>query len=96
VLGPEVAGWRDLDLAGVRGRMTVNGREVGAATGAEVMGHPLEALAWLANTRAARGLDLPAGALVLLGSFIQVQWVAAGDEVAIEIEGLGRASVRFS
>ncbi|HET6519778.1 MAG TPA: fumarylacetoacetate hydrolase family protein [Geminicoccaceae bacterium] len=96
VLGPEVAGWRDLDLAGVRGRMTVNGREAGAGTGAEVMGHPLEALAWLANTRAARGRDLPAGAIVLLGSLIRVQWVAAGDAVEIEIEGLGNAAVHFS
>jgi 2-keto-4-pentenoate hydratase len=95
VLGPEVADWRGLDLAALRGRMTVDGREAGAATGAEVMGHPLEALAWLANARAARGRDLPAGALVLLGSFIQVQWVAAGDVVEVEIEGLGRAGARF-
>lgn len=96
VLGPEARDWRDLDLAAVRGRMTVNGREVGAGTGAEVMGHPLEALAWLANGLAARGRDLPEGALVLLGSFIQVQWVAAGDAVEVEIEGLGGARVHFS
>jgi 2-keto-4-pentenoate hydratase len=31
-----------------------------------------------------------------LGSLVQTHWVAAGDRVEIEIEGLGRASCAFA
>jgi 2-keto-4-pentenoate hydratase len=38
---------------------------------------------------------LTAGGLVLLGSVVETRWVAAGDLVEIEVEGLGRASCVF-
>jgi 2-keto-4-pentenoate hydratase len=96
VLGAPVAAWRDLDLAGVRGRMTINGAEVGTGRGGDILGHPLEALAWLANALAVRGRCLEAGAFVLLGSVVETRWVAQGDLVEVEIEGLGTARARFS
>src|SRR5690349_8843053 len=43
------------DLAGIRGRAIINGTLAGEGTGADVLGHPLHALAWLANHLAARG-----------------------------------------
>jgi 2-keto-4-pentenoate hydratase len=96
VLGAPVATWRDLDLAGLRGRMTINGVEVGTGRGRDILGHPLEALAWLANALAARGGQLEAGEFVLLGSVVETRWVEAGDRVEIAIEGLGRASGAFA
>jgi 2-keto-4-pentenoate hydratase len=96
VLGAPVATWRELDLAAVRGRMAINGAEVGAGRGGDILGHPLEALAWLASTLAARGRHLQAGAFVLLGSVVETRWVEAGDLVEVEIEGLGCASARFA
>ena len=95
VLGDPVESWRELDLARVGGRMTVNGDEVGTGRGGDILGHPLAALAWLANARAARGQGLAAGDFVLLGSVVQTRWVDAGDRVEVEVEGLGRASCRF-
>jgi len=95
VLGAPVEAWRELDLAAIRGRMTINGAEVGAGRGGDILGHPLEALAWLANTRAARGRHLAAGAFVLLGSVVETRWVEAGDLVEVAIDGLGGASARF-
>jgi 2-oxo-3-hexenedioate decarboxylase/2-keto-4-pentenoate hydratase len=95
VLGAPVASWRDLDLAAVRGRMRINGAEAGTGRGGDILGHPLEALAWLANALAARGSCLRRGEFVLLGSVVETQWVAAGDRVEVEIEGLGWARVRF-
>jgi 2-keto-4-pentenoate hydratase len=95
VLGAPVEDWRALDLAGLRGRMTINGREVGIGKGGDILGHPLEALAWLANARAGRGRDLRAAEFVLLGSVVETRWVEAGDLVEAEIEGLGRASATF-
>ena len=96
VLGAPVAAWRDLDLAGVRGRMTINGAQVGTGRGGDILGHPLEALAWLADAVAARGRCLEGGAFVLLGSVVETRWVAQGDLVEVEIEGLGTARARFA
>lgn len=96
VLGAPVETWRDLDLAGVRGRMTINGAEVGTGTGCDILGHPLAALAWLANALVGRGRCLHAGEFVLLGSVVETRWVAAGDLVEVAIEGLGSACARFA
>jgi 2-keto-4-pentenoate hydratase len=95
VLGALVEPWHELDLAALEGRMAINGTEVGRGRGGDILGHPLKALAWLANALAARGGALQEGELVLLGSVVQTHWVAAGDRVEIEIEGLGGASCTF-
>jgi 2-keto-4-pentenoate hydratase len=89
VLGGAVTDWRRLDLGGLEGRTLVNGSEVGRGSGAMVLGHPLEALTWLANARAARGLGLRRGEFVFLGSVVETKWLEAGDAVRIEIDGLG-------
>jgi len=96
VLGAPVQGWQDLDLAAARGRMTINGQEVGSGRGGDVLGHPLEALAWLANLRAGQDRPLRAGHFVLLGSVVETKWLARGDRVVIAIEGLGEASADFA
>ncbi|MFE0755599.1 2-keto-4-pentenoate hydratase [Inquilinus sp. NPDC058860] len=93
VLGPPVADWRGLDLAALSGRMWVDGAEVGRGHGRDVLGHPLNALAWLAGTLARRGRGLAAGEIVLLGSLVQTQWPAPGARIAIEIEALGRVEM---
>lgn len=95
VLGSPVAGWRALDLAALPGTMKINGEPVGAGAGGDIMGHPLEALAWLANMMAARGRTLAPGEFVLLGSLVETKWVAAGDRVDIAVEALGTASAFF-
>lgn len=95
VLGTPVENWRELDLARVTGRMTINGSEVGTGCGDDILGHPMAALAWLANGLAGRGRTLRAGEFVLLGSVVETKWVEAGDLVEIEIEGFGRASCAF-
>lgn len=90
VLGRPVRDWRRLDLARLTGVTFINGSEVGRGTGALVMGDPLQALAWLANSRAKHGLGpLNAGEFVLLGSVVETKWLNAGDQVRIEIEELG-------
>jgi 2-oxo-3-hexenedioate decarboxylase/2-keto-4-pentenoate hydratase len=94
VLGPPVP-WSGQDLAGIEGSMTVNGDPIGTGRGSDIMGHPLEALAWLANSMALRGRGLRGGEFVSLGSIVQTAWVERGDLVAIEIAGLGGATSRF-
>jgi 2-oxo-3-hexenedioate decarboxylase/2-keto-4-pentenoate hydratase len=95
VLGPLRRFDRALDLAALRGVTRVNGVEAGRGSGTDVLGGPLNALAWLANHLAARGPGLRAGEFVSTGSVVQTQWIARGDRVEIEIEGLGRCAARF-
>ena len=94
VLGRPVQHWHALDLAELQGRTYINGVEVAAGRGAMVMGHPLNALAWLANAQAEYGLPgWKAGEFILLGSLVETQWLAAGDRVRIEIDNLGAVSL---
>ena len=83
------------DLATARGHMAINGNQVGEGTTGDILGHPYEALAWLANSLAERDQHLKSGEIVLLGSVVETQWVERGDEVNIEIEGVGGALVKF-
>ena len=79
-----------------RGVMEIDGKEVGRGVGADILGHPLNALAWLAEHRAALGLPLRAGEFVMLGSVVKTVHFEAPASVRISFEGLGEASVRFT
>jgi 2-oxo-3-hexenedioate decarboxylase/2-keto-4-pentenoate hydratase len=95
VLGNSIAGWRSLDLASLSGVTWINGVEVGRGRGADVMGHPFEALAWLANSRARRARKLRAGEFVFTGSVVETKWLNRGDRVLMELEHLGRVEAVF-
>jgi 2-keto-4-pentenoate hydratase len=96
VLGKPVARSAAPDLLKVVGRAVINGADVGRGTGADVLGHPHNALAWLANHLAAEGRGLHAGQIVLTGSLVKTIWLNAGDHVAMELEGLGKVEARFA
>jgi 2-keto-4-pentenoate hydratase len=95
VLGAEVTDWRALDLSAAGGRTRINGVEVGRGRGADVMGHPFAALAWLANNLAQRGHPIKAGQFVFTGSVVETKWVNSGDQVEMEIDGLGGVVALF-
>jgi len=96
VLGTPIARGAAPDLLDVVGRAIVNGVEIGRGTGADVLGHPHNALAWLANHLATDGKGLRAGQIVLTGSLVKTAWLNAGDEVTMELEGLGRVAIAFA
>jgi 2-keto-4-pentenoate hydratase len=91
VLGAPVADWRKLDLAAVTSRLTINGNEIGAGKGGDVMGNPLNALTWLANKLAADGRPLKRGMVVMTGSMVPIQFPRPGDRAVVTVEGLGSA-----
>lgn len=93
VLGSPVTDWRRLDLAALTARLTINGREIGQGKGGDVMGNPLNALAWLADKLAASGTPLRRGMIVMTGSMVPIQFPAAGDHAVVEVEGLGMAEL---
>jgi 2-keto-4-pentenoate hydratase len=95
VLGTECEVSEKLDLAVVSANMTVNGVEVGAGVGADILGDPLTALVWLVNEMAGYGHSFRRGSFVLLGSLVQTQWVEQNDVVVVENVPLGRVTARF-
>jgi 2-keto-4-pentenoate hydratase len=95
VLGEPVSFAAAPDLLTLIGRAEINGIEVGRGTGADVLGHPCNALAWLANHLAAGGKRLRAGEIVLTGSLVQTIWLNAGDEAVMDLSGLGTVTAAF-
>ena len=90
--------WKTLRLPGslaaaLVGVTVINGREVGRGQGSDVMGHPLNALAWLANSLASAGAHLRAGEIVLTGSLVETKWLARGDKASVTVEGLGTVTL---
>jgi 2-keto-4-pentenoate hydratase len=63
--------------------------------GADVLGHPMRSLAWLANRLGTLGRRLEPGEIVMTGSLPLPYWAQAGDQVEIEISGLGAVRVDF-
>jgi len=89
VLGAPIEDWRAIDLRAVRGVATINGQVVGEGLGAAAMGHPLEAVAWVANHLAAHGRSLVYRDVVITGSIITTKTVRAGDVVRFSAAELG-------
>ncbi|MDX6752094.1 fumarylacetoacetate hydrolase family protein [Geminicoccaceae bacterium 1502E] len=89
ILGEELADWRHLLLDQLQARTFIGGAQVAQGMSDALLGHPLDALAWLANRRAAQHRGLDAGAFVSLGSITPVQWLAAPGTARIEVDGLG-------
>lgn len=86
----------DIDPLGMdrlTGRLRINGELIGEGVGGDILGHPMDALAWLASFRAGRGQPLKAGEFVTLGSIVKTEWIEAGDEVVTEIDGIGIATL---
>lgn len=96
VLGSPVRDWKGMDLAGLRGVATINGKMVGEGRGSDVMGHPLEALTWMANHLASRGLGLWRSDVVITGSLVTSKYPKAGDLVRFEAGGLGAVELQVT
>ena len=95
VLGDRLVDPRDVDLATCGMVLEKNGEIVATGAGAAALGHPANAVAWLANTLGEHGIALEAGEVVLSGSLGIMVPVAAGDNLRVTIGGIGGCSVRF-
>jgi 2-keto-4-pentenoate hydratase len=96
VLGPATrADWRALDLAQHSVAAYRNGALSGQGSGANVLGDPRSALAWIANELSAYGDGLRAGDVVITGTCLTPVPVSAGDSVKADFGEFGVLEVAF-
>jgi 2-oxo-3-hexenedioate decarboxylase/2-keto-4-pentenoate hydratase len=95
VLGRPVPEWQKLQLERLKGIASVNGAHVGEGVGADAMGHPLDAVVWIADHLASRGYSLLRRDVVITGSIVTSKRVKAGDVVRFELENLGGVELRI-
>jgi len=60
------------------------------------MGHPLDALVWLANVLAQRGKSLSRGMVVMTGSIVTTKFVHPGDTVRFWVDGLDEVGLSIA
>lgn len=89
VVGPEVPGWRDVELSTWPTALWINGVEAARGVGAAVLGSPLTALAWAAQDLPRFGRRLAAGALVTTGTTMVPPAIGPGDVLRAEFGELG-------
>ena len=95
VAGPGVAAWEDIDLAAVTVKGLANGTVTNEGSGAAVLGHPLNALAWLADALVADGGRLRAGDIVSTGTTLGIVKPEPGATITGDFGGLGTVSLTF-
>ncbi len=96
VLGSRPTSLREVDLRLTGCTLHVNGSLVDTGAGAAVLGSPLNALVWLANTVGPLGVTLEPGHVVLPGSMTAAQPVRPGDTVVATMAGLGSVTAMFA
>ncbi len=95
VLGSRPTPLRRFDLRLAGATLRRNGRVVSTGAGAACLGNPINAVVWLANKLGELGEQLYAGQVVLSGALGPVSPVAAGDNIAVAVSGLGDVAVNF-
>jgi 2-keto-4-pentenoate hydratase len=97
VTGGSPRSLRDIDdLRDCEMTLTIGDEVVSSGTGAACLGHPLNAVVWLANVVAARGEPLRAGEVVLSGSLGPLAPVQASSTYEARISGLGSVRATFT
>ena len=99
MLGPAApASWRDVDLTEYRMTGHISGASEPVereGKGANVLGDPRVALAWLVNELSGLGIPLGAGAVVTTGTCLVPLPIAPGDRVTADFGPLGTVSARM-
>jgi 2-keto-4-pentenoate hydratase len=85
-----------VDLRSIAMRMSTGDDTLCTGTGAACLGHPVNAVVWLANEVGRRGAPLRAGEVVLSGSLGPLVPVQAGCTYVAEFEGLGDVRAVFT
>lgn len=95
VKGALIGNWRDINLASQPVQLMVNGNVTATGSGAAVLGHPLNALEWLVNKLASRGIGLKAGEYITTGVTTDTYMAGAGDRIQADFGPVGSVELTF-
>jgi len=95
VQGESILDWKAYDLTSHEVALLVNGEKVREGRGDAIMGHPLNALTWLANTLCELGSGLKSGDLISTGTCTEIYHAEAGDKICADFGTLGTVELAF-
>jgi 2-keto-4-pentenoate hydratase len=95
IRGKSISDWGNYDLAEMPVRAVLDGVTVVTGNGGMVLGHPLNALIWLAETLHKRGSSLRSGEMVLTGTCTGITKVAAGQTFSGRFADFSPVQIHF-
>jgi 2-keto-4-pentenoate hydratase len=97
VVGAPADDWRGLDVAALVGRMSIDGALRDQGVAADLLGHPMNCLAWLAGSAVAAAFGgLKAGQVIMLGSVTPPLWLDAPAHVTVEFPPLPAVAITLA
>ncbi|HKM62389.1 MAG TPA: fumarylacetoacetate hydrolase family protein [Acidisphaera sp.] len=97
VVGEPVTGWRALDLPALHGTLRIDGADEDSGFGRDLLGHPIDCLAWLAGSELTAAFGgLRAGQWIMLGSVIPVVWLDRPCDVEVDFPPLPPVRLRIA
>lgn len=95
ILGSKPTSLKAVDLATVGCNLTMDAQLIATGAASAVLGSPINALVWLANTLGQRGIAFKPGDVILPGSITAAQAVTAGSVARADFSGLGSVTAVF-
>ncbi len=95
VIGGEPTSLDGIDLTHIGMVVYKNGEFLNSAAGAAVLGNPLRAVAWLANSLGKYDVSLKAGEMVLSGALSTAVPIEENDTFTVEFAHIGSVSATF-
>jgi 2-keto-4-pentenoate hydratase len=94
--GTAVKDWEQTNFSDHPVELIVNGNAAMSGSGANVLGNPLNALAWLANELPLWGRSLKAGDLITTGTCTDVYMAHSGDKIRADFADLGGVDLKLA
>jgi 2-keto-4-pentenoate hydratase len=89
--------WRGLNIGALRGRISLDDGTTDEGVTSDLLGHPLNGLAWLASSAEAAAFGgLKAGQVVMLGSVTPPVWLTGPASVTVSFEALPPVTLRVA
>ena len=96
VIGQRQTKIGNVDLVTEKLSVYKNDQLIDEATGEAVMGNPVHAVAWLANTLSEYNISLQKGEIILAGALTKAIIFEPGDTFTAKFETLGEVSISFT
>jgi 2-keto-4-pentenoate hydratase len=89
--------WQSLDIPALAGRMSLDGEIQMEGLAGDLLGHPMNCLAWLAASPVAAAFGgLKAGQIIMLGSVTPPLWLTRPGIITVDFSPLPIVRLKFS